>query len=263
MQKIICAFIFLLFSTSVLAEEPTFSNENGINIQNNLKLVTQIKKLENEKARYLIQAAYPQLTGKKLDKSAQEFNQQISNFTFRRMEEFKTKVAATETASLPENEKNSALNIHFEATVLQPNNQPMISVRFNVESYFAGQTHPNHLIKTFNYDFNAEKMLALKDVFKSGAGYLQLLANYSRTELENKKVNPDHKWLSEGLVPTAENYRNWNLKSDGLLVTFDEYQVAAYMHGQPEVLIPYSALQGMVSSQTPVAVCVQDPASCG
>ena len=263
MKRIFFVLVVLLFSTNLFAEEPIASGENQITLQNNLNLVTQTKKLENEKSRYFIEAAYPQLTGKGLDKSAQEFNQQISNFVFRRMEEFKAKVAAIEKSSLPDNAKNSALNIHFAATVLQPNNQPMISVRFNAESFFAGQAHPNHFIKTFNYDLNNGKMLALKDLFKSGSGYLQLFANYSRTELENKKINPDHKWLSEGLVPTPENYRNWNLKSDGLLITFDEYQVAAYTHGQPEILIPYHALQGMVSSRTPVALCVQDPASCG
>jgi hypothetical protein len=53
-------------------------------------------------------------------------------------------------------------------------------------------------------------------------------------------------------VPTPENYRNWNIATDGLMITFDEYQVAAYAAGPQTVVVPYSELQAVIDPASPL-----------
>ena len=45
--------------------------------------------------------------------------------------------------------------------------------------------------------------------------------------------------FSDGAKPTPENYAVWNVSADGLVITFNEYQVAAYAAGPQEVVIPF------------------------
>ncbi|MFO7584726.1 MAG: DUF3298 domain-containing protein, partial [Anaerolineales bacterium] len=49
--------------------------------------------------------------------------------------------------------------------------------------------------------------------------------------------------FSGGAEPLPENYRNWNLTYEGLLITFDEYQVAPYAAGMQQVLVPFDVLE--------------------
>jgi hypothetical protein len=45
----------------------------------------------------------------------------------------------------------------------------------------------------------------------------------------------------------------WHLTSDGLLVTFNEYQVAPYASGPQTVIAPYAQLKGLISPREPLA----------
>jgi hypothetical protein len=47
----------------------------------------------------------------------------------------------------------------------------------------------------------------------------------------------------------VENYRNWNITPDGLMITFDEYQVAPYAAGPQTVTVPYSELRGLINPE--------------
>jgi hypothetical protein len=59
--------------------------------------------------------------------------------------------------------------------------------------------------------------------------------------------------FSDGAKPMPENYDNWNITPDGLLITFDMYQVAPGASGPLQVLVPYAQLQGVIDPQGPLA----------
>ncbi len=56
----------------------------------------------------------------------------------------------------------------------------------------------------------------------------------------------DDQWLNEGTAARRENFENWNLVPDGVLISFEDYQVGAHSFGQPELIVPYSRLQKSV-----------------
>ena len=60
-----------------------------------------------------------------------------------------------------------------------------------------------------------------------------------------------------GADPLPDNYRTWNIAVDGLVITFDAYQVAAYAAGPQIVTIPYMELQAIIDPSGPLEVYLQ------
>ena len=67
----------------------------------------------------------------------------------------------------------------------------------------------------------------------------------------------DIAYSEAGADPILENYRNWNITADGLLISFDPYQVAAYAAGPQTVLVPYGELQLVIDPHSPLAGFVE------
>jgi hypothetical protein len=55
-----------------------------------------------------------------------------------------------------------------------------------------------------------------------------------------------------GAAPIRENYRVWNITGDGLLVTFEEYQIAPYAAGPQQVLLLKGDLTGYLNPEGPL-----------
>ncbi len=53
--------------------------------------------------------------------------------------------------------------------------------------------------------------------------------------------------IANGTAPDLKNYQVWNLESDGILITFDEYQVAHYAYGPQEVHIQFDVLKSVMA----------------
>jgi hypothetical protein len=47
--------------------------------------------------------------------------------------------------------------------------------------------------------------------------------------------------------------RKWNITSNGLVIIFDEFQVAPYVPGPQTVTIPYSELKTLIDPKGPLA----------
>ncbi len=79
---------------------------------------------------------------------------------------------------------------------------------------------------------------------------LDKIANYCIAQLKTRNIGFEA--FTSGAQPTPENYGNWNITPDGLLITFDEYQVAAYAAGPQEVVVPYTELQSVIDPHGPL-----------
>ena len=129
------------------------------------------------------------------------------------------------------------------------------SFKFDFRFYSDGAAHPGLYSITLNYDLSQGRELALADLFLPDANYLEVIANYCTAELS--KLPGFDGSFAEGAKPTLENYRNWNIKTDGLLITFDMYQVMPGASGPIQVLVPYSALRGLINPAGVLAQFVQ------
>lgn len=48
--------------------------------------------------------------------------------------------------------------------------------------------------------------------------------------------------IEDGTKPINNNFKNFAFSEDGLIIFFEQYQVAPYSFGNFEVIIPYSKL---------------------
>lgn len=194
---------------------------------------------------YTITSQTPQLTGGE--------NEAVARFNA-----LSDQIVQAEIANFRENSLSQASDppiasgSFFDATYdLVYQDGDLWSLKFDFLGYSDGAAHPYHYSKTLNYDLERRMQLSLDDLFLADSEYLQALSDYCVTELSQRDIGFDDAF-SAGAEPTPENYRNWNIASDGLLITFDEYQVASYAAGPQTVVVPYDALRAWIAPLGPL-----------
>lgn len=124
--------------------------------------------------------------------------------------------------------------------------QKYISYVFYV-SIFLGGAHPDNRIFTVNFDKELNQIITIEYIAKNDD--LSILSQESRKKLkENNNIGKDKnslKMLNEGTKPTVNNFKNFVFTENGLLIIFEQYQVAPYSSGVFKVVIPYKLLNLM------------------
>ncbi len=228
-----------------------------------MRLVLKEQNEENNKQKLTIDTAYPQLAGGDAVR-AETFNKAVSEFVTKQTAEFKKQHKAdlaemAKTAADSANDANNerpgyALEISYHTPYADKN-----VVSLLVWSYqFTGGAHGNSFSTTFNYDLNSGRMLKLTDLFQPNSGHLKVISAYCVTTLTKQLgADADSNWLKEGAGPKTDNYDSWNITPDGLQITFDVYQVAAYAYGPQEVIVPYSALKAIIKPDGVLAAFIK------
>ena len=165
---------------------------------------------------------------------------EISNFTDIVTENLEYQASLSETFGY-----NS---LHLEYT---PTNTEhgIVSIHFTISTYVMGAAHPFSYTSTLNYDLTRERTLTLDELFLPGSDYLGVLSAQS---IQIISENGYMDW-PEGAAPVTENYQNWNITPDGILITFDPYQIAPYAVGPQQALVPYAALESMINPEGPLS----------
>ncbi len=197
---------------------------------------------------YKITTQTASLTGSD-DPRVQTFNKEMNDFVQSVIADYKKNMASI---GPPPIQATSSFDVRYQV-VSPPGN--ILSINYQTEGYVAGMAHPYHLIYTFNYDLEAGKDIMLSDLFLPNADYLGTLSKYCASQLNTRNI--DFQDFSQGADPTADNYKNWNITPDGLLITFDEYQVAAYVAGPQTVTVPYSELKSLIDPNGPLGSFVK------
>jgi hypothetical protein len=171
---------------------------------------------------------------------AENFNAAVNKIIQKTAGDFQEgQISYALTATPPPDFGESSMDVRYEAYL--PTDS-FLSIWFDIGFYSAGAAHPGSYSWTLNYDLHTGSVLALADLFKPDVPYLETLAAYSKQVLNEKGVL----LFPDGADPLEENYRNWNATPDGLLITFDEYQVAPYAAGSQQVTVPYSELAALL-----------------
>ncbi len=229
-------------------------HEEPINFSSDVDVVARSVKENNKKLMYDIDAQYPQLTGGN-NPNLEKFNQLARMVVMKSVAGFKKDMAPEEgEGPRPEGSMGSDLGIGY--TILLARDD-LVSVQFDIGSYYQGAAHPNSHTETLNYDLKNGKQLKLADLFNPGSKYLQTLSTYCITDLKKqfKEKNAEllEDQLKEGAAPTAKNYESWTITRRGLGINFDSYQIAPYAAGPQFVLVPYSALKDLIKPDGPIA----------
>lgn len=258
MKKLLLTLL-MLFASTAFAEK---NENNSIAINDNLTIASKTLQEENKNEHYKIIANYPQIEGEPLPPAAIRFNELVAKLAKAEMDKFKRymKINAPNLQFIPESTQSNELYVAYKAELIRANKQTLISINLSTEGMTAGAAHPYHTTQTLNYDFTTSKVVTLKDLFKPRSNYLNLISKYAINKLEPDMH--DKKWLAQGAGPQEKNYKNWNLQADGILFTFNEYQIQAYSYGQPTVKIPYTKLKSIISSTSTIHACVKDTNNC-
>ena len=223
-------------------------HEEPIAFTGDVDLVSKQIKESNKKSMYEISAQYPQLTGGN-NPNFEKFNQAARGSVTKEVAEFKKETGPEEGAEPPPaGSMASSLDVTYTVTLARDD---LVSVRFDVSTYFQGAAHPNNSSVVINYDLKNGKQLKLADLFKPGAKFLQVISAYCIPELRKKGLPGEQ--LETGAAPSAKNFQSWNITKRGLGINFDAYQVASYADGPQYVLVPYSSLKDLINSDGPLA----------
>lgn len=205
-------------------------------------LVPQTLSETNQDPPFTINGQIPQLTGSD-DPRVAAFNQRFKDLIAKEVdtwrESFQQVTVVTNGSSLD------------ETYTLISQIGDLWSLKFDFRFYFDGAAHPGLYSITLNYDLGQGRELALSDLFLPNSGYLEAIANYCVTELSKQPGFGEP--FSDGARPTPENYDDWNITPDGLLITFEMYQVAPGASGPIQVLVPYERIQTVINPQGPLA----------
>jgi hypothetical protein len=213
-------------------------------ISQSVTLATNPLSEESQSPVYTITAQTPFLDGS-TDPRVQAFNTKLKDLIQKEIDAFKKDVQ--QAISDPAFPGGSSFDVRYE---LIGQRGDLWSIKFNIEGYMAGAAHPYHYSIPVNYDLGNGRDVTLDEVFLPNSGYLQFLSQYSAAQLGKRDIGFDG--FQQGADPAPENYRIWNVSPDGLVITFDEYQVAPYAAGPQTMTIPFSELITLLNRDGPV-----------
>jgi hypothetical protein len=231
---------------------------NILHIYDDIDLVSTIK-YQYAKPKTMIKSVYPQLQSDSDNREVSRFNQLVLDKIQDNVHRFTQQVKdsqATNTKSIGRNE----LYIDYDTSSINPDDNQLISIRFSIQAYIKGMAHPTHQHDVLNYNLDTGEPLELEDLFQADTDYLTVIADYVNQVLAKRLSNKE--MLANGMTPTASHFKNWNIKPNGLLFTFDEAGVAPYVSGAQTVLVPYTVLKTIISPDSPIAECIVHKKRC-
>lgn len=201
---------------------------------------------EGRSPNYTITAQTPRLAGSN-DARVKSFNEKVHKLVQGEIQYFRENILA----QMPVTPITTGSYFDVQhALVFQ--HADIWAFKFNFTGYADGAAQPYHYSMTVNYDLEQDRKLSLDDLFLPDSNYLQAISSYSIAELSKRGIG-FYGGFEKGAEPSADNYRNWNITQNGLMITFDEYQVAPYTAGAQIVTIPYSELNPIIKKQGALA----------
>jgi hypothetical protein len=204
---------------------------------------------------YKITTQTPLLTGSN-DPSVETFNNEMVTIVKSAVDDFKQKMIDLGPAPI---QAQSTFDLKYEQTA-QDNEKNILNVEFMMEGYVAGMAHPYHVIRTVNFDLEKGRDISLADLFISNSDYLKTIADYCINELSKRNIGFTDVF-KPGAEPTTDNYQTWDIAPDGLMIIFNEAQVAPYAAGLQIVIVPYSELKSLIDPNGPMGSYFQPPST--
>lgn len=136
-------------------------------------------------------------------------------------------------------DRKYALEMEYEE---QLSSSGLVSYLYSIYEDTLG-AHPNGYFLTFVFDTQGNE-LAIADLFVSGADYLDrlsLLSSIAVTAQMKERTGLDDvtgSLFPEGLAAQDQNFENFTVEGESLVIHIPPYQVAAYAVGSFEIAIP-------------------------
>ncbi|MDZ5255036.1 DUF3298 and DUF4163 domain-containing protein [Clostridium sp. LIBA-8841] len=231
-MKIKRSFLGLILVILVLAV-PVFGEE--IN-----KIEVVEKSIEENTDKHEVKVKYPMIHGGEKE-VVDKINKTIENYTLDWINDIKllgeeySKEYEKAGTPMPKMEAYSL----FEAF----NTDEVISLPVTYYQYTGG-AHGLTTKVSYNYDLKTGKILKLNDLFKEGFDYKSIIDKKVREDIEKEK---DIYFENGALFKGVNENQAYYLNKDGIIVYFQQYEIAPYSSGIREFKIPYGELkEGLV-----------------
>lgn len=142
---------------------------------------------------------------------------------------------------------NHQINLSLSPKILS-SGPPLATVVLNTSSYLGG-AHGASSQDYYNFDLKSKKLVALAD----------LLLPQQQTQLNNLAYAAFKTWVKDAkLAEDVQQYeqvwkfsltQNYYLGQQGLILQYQEYEIAPYVAGLPRLTIPYAQLQGVLKPE--------------
>ena len=184
-------------------------------------------KIEEKNNNYKIIAYYPKTDYSKL-------NNVINDKIYEYIKEFKENV----------NSSDYPINQYYSLIILYDcyEYDNYISYIFRIEDYTGG-AHPNHRIYTVVYDIKNNVIITIDDLINKNQNILNIFSENSREILKSNDKITSSTMLYEGTKPKKENFTNFVFSKNGIILFFQEYQVAPYSQGEFNVVLDYKKIR--------------------
>jgi hypothetical protein len=268
-KKIQYVILFSLFCSIFIS--PVFADaaddDSGLedsltfHVFEDVDLVSTLK-FEYGKPKIIIKSVYPQLASETEREGVDTFNDIVLEMVREQISAFRNQVKnhASLQKTLPKNKITNNLYIDYNTSYVKSKQNRIMSIRFSIQANITGTGRPSHQYITFNYDLEDNKPIELNELFLSDSNYLSVLSDYTRGVLDKRLSNKN--LIEQGTQPTNNHFANWNIRPDGLLITFNESQVAPAALGTQMVLVPYAILSHIIAPDSPIAYCVEHEEKC-
>ncbi len=130
----------------------------------------------------------------------------------------------------------------LHATLLRQQDA-LVAVQLDAD-FYTGGAHGSPSTRYLNYDRHAERLLVLDDVIVDGRrpAFVQAEKEAYLAWMKGRGTDSSSQW------PFREN-DNFTLDAEGVRVKYQAYDIGPYSAGQPELLIPYAVLKGILKPE--------------
>ncbi|MBO9353702.1 DUF3298 domain-containing protein [Bordetella petrii] len=123
----------------------------------------------------------------------------------------------------------------------------IVAVELHTGQYLTGAAHGIPATQYLNWQRDQSRVLALDEALQPGArpAFVEALRRAHAAWLTH---NPDAQrdpQAYDRMWPFQES-NNFALTAEGMVIKYDAYSIAPYSHGEPELLIPYAELRGIL-----------------
>lgn len=258
----LCLFAPISFASISYGDDDTARDDTrSFHLLDDLDMNSSVH-FQYAKPKIVIKSIYPELQSEMQPEAIAGLNQLVMDLVKEESRQFKNRVLQYESnqTHIPRAKLKNNFYIDYSSSFGRMGKNYVFSYRFSMQGYIGGMAHPYHYHRVINYDLTKGEEISLSELFSPGDEYLKVLSEYSRETLLRRLQNKN--MVMQGTVPTFDNFKNWNLRANGILITFEEYQVAPYVNGAQTVLIPYSILQPYIPSDSLLAGCVAKRKRC-
>lgn len=207
----------------------------------------KVEKIERSGPGFTATVSYPQISGLS-PAIAEPFNHKQ-----RMQAEDKARAFVTECAETRKEAPSLPMSLEFSLTteVETKHVSPRLITLLVTGYEFLGGAHGMPIFQTIALDALDGRDLEFQDMFKPGTAYLQTVSKVAIAALQKRasELDTTTDWITRGAGPDPANFQTFWPGDDGLHIVFPNYAVAPYSGGAPEVVIPYSSLQGMLNDR--------------